>query len=443
MNQQNKTMSADTPTINPCRIIGVHDDGAAGLTEPMLDHIRSADLVIGGTRTLNLFEQVFTSDCQTFDLTGKLMQVPEKISNAQAAGKRVVVLATGDPLYHGIAGFLQSRLCIEAFEILPNLSMVQLACARLGIPWHELKVCSVHSKDAGEWDRAKGVDHGLYPVLHTTQNHDRMAIFTSPDNSPDRLARMLVAQGLQDDFQMAVVEHIARDSERLVTDLTIKEAADLKFADPNMVLLWRVSLKPNNVRFGLADDQFHQRKPDKGLITKREVRAVSLARMQLRKDSIVWDIGAGSGSVGLEAARLASDGYVYAIEKNEADAAIAEQNRRELGVHNYHLIHRKAPDGLDDWPDPDAVFIGGSGGNLGDLIRLIMKRLKPGGTLIMNFVTIENLSVATDTIKELGVSWDVTQMQVSRSRPILHMHRFAAENLVWIISAQQSKDESQ
>ena len=166
--------------------------------------------------------------------------------------------------------------------------------------------------------------------------------------------------------------------------------------------------------------------------------------MQLRSDSIVWDIGAGSGSVGLEAARLATDGYVYAIEKNEADAAIAEQNRVALGVHNYCLVHNKAPDGLEQWPDPDAVFIGGSGGNLGDLIRLIMKRLKPDGTLIMNFVTIENLAVATDTLKELDVEWDVTQMQVSRSRPILHMHRFAAENLVWIISAQQTKDlESQ
>ncbi len=443
MNQPTQSIESDAPTINPCRIIGVLDDGVSGLSGLMLDHIRSADLVIGGTRTLKLFEQIFASDCQTFDLTGKLMQVPEQISDAQAAGKRVVVLATGDPLCHGIAGFLQSRLCIEAFEILPNLSMVQLACARLGIPWHELKICSVHSKDAGEWDRAKGVDHGLYPVLHAAQHHDRMAIFTSPQNCPARLARMLVAQGLQDDFQMAVVEHIARDSERLITDLSIMDAADHSFAEPNMMLLWRQSTKPNDVHFGLPDDCFHQRKPDKGLITKREVRAVSLARMQLRKDSIVWDIGAGSGSVGLEAARLATDGYVYAIEKNEADAAISEHNRRDLGVHNYHLVHNKAPDGLDEWPDPDAVFIGGSGGNLGDLIRLIMGRLKPNGTLIMNFVTIENLSVATDTLKELGVSWDVTQMQVSRSRPILHMHRFAAENLVWIISAQQTKDESQ
>ncbi|MCP4933286.1 MAG: precorrin-6y C5,15-methyltransferase (decarboxylating) subunit CbiE [bacterium] len=438
MNKPTELIASKAPSINPCRIIGVHDDGVAGLTEPMLDHIGSADLVIGGTRTLNLFEQVFARDCQTFDLTGHLMQVPEQISNAQSAGKRVVVLATGDPLCHGIAGFLQSRLCIEAFEILPNLSMVQLACARLGIPWHELKICSVHSKDMGEWDHTKGVEHGLYPVLHAVQNHDRMAIFTSPQNSPDRLARMLIAQGLQGDFQMAIVEHLQRDSERLINDLTIKEAADHTFADPNIVLLWRVNLKPKHVLFGLPDKRFHQRKPDKGLITKREVRAVSLAYMQLHKESIVWDIGAGSGSVGLEAARLVPDGYIYAIEKNNADAVIAEQNRRDLGVHNYHLLQSKAPDGLDKWPDPDAVFIGGSGGNLGDLIRLIMKRLKPDGTLVMNFVTIENLATATNTLKELDVNWDVTQMQVSRSKPILHMHRFTAQNLVWIISARKT-----
>lgn len=443
MNQPEALHLSNDPTTHPCRIIGVHDNGVEGITPTALAHLQQADLVIGVARTLRLFESHFKTSVEARDMSGSFMKVPVWISEAQASGKRVVVLATGDPLCHGIAAFLQSRACIEAFEILPNLSMVQLACARLGIPWNDLKICSVHGKDAGEWDRESGIAHGLYPVLHAAQHHDRMAIFTSPKNSPDRLARMLVTQGLEHDFQMAVVEHIQRDSERVIADLTIEQAAKHQFAEPNMVLLWRASIRQNDTLFGLPDSEFHQRKPDKGLITKREIRAVSLARMQLCRDAIVWDIGAGSGSVGLEAARLASNGYVYAIEKNEADTLIAEHNRRALGIHNYCLVNKKAPDGLDLWPDPDAVFIGGSGGNLGGLVRLIMKRLKPSGTLVMNFVTIENLASATTVLKELGVPWDITQMQVSRSKPILHMHRFNAENPVWIISAQQIEDKSQ
>jgi precorrin-6Y C5,15-methyltransferase (decarboxylating) len=207
------------------------------------------------------------------------------------------------------------------------------------------------------------------------------------------------------------------------------------------VLLWRVTPAPRPVRFGLADGEYVQRQPEKGLITKQEVRAVSLARLQLRADSVVWDIGAGSGSVGLEAARLCAAGHVYAIEKNDADHAIATQNHAAFGVSNYTLVHGKAPEGLDAWPDPDAVFIGGSGGELATLITGILARLRPGGTLVMNFVTLENLATATGALAALaeqGIEWDVLQLQAARSKPILHMHRMAAENPVWIVCARRA-----
>jgi len=159
--------------------------------------------------------------------------------------------------------------------------------------------------------------------------------------------------------------------------------------------------------------------------------------MQLRANSVVWDIGAGSGSVGLEAARLCSLGHVYAIEKNVDDSAIVRGNRKALGISNHTLVHGKAPEGLEHWPDPDAVFIGGSGGELAGLISLILQRMKPEGWLVMNFVTLENLAVAVETVKSLGVAWDVLQLQASRSKPILHMNRMAAENPVWLVCAQK------
>ena len=423
--------------INKCRVIGVLDDGVVSLSQTALDHLQQAQLVIGGQRTLQLFAAQIDPTAEQRDLSGALSQVPEWIRSAQAADQRVVVLATGDPLCHGIAAYLASRLCIEALDVLPNVSTLQLACARLGLPWQDMKFASVHSKDAGEWVEESGPAHGLYALLRDIRQNDRLAILTSPFNTPDRIARMLVAEGLADDFEMAVAERLCQADERVVSGLSVQSAAQVPFADPNVLLLWRRTVRELPVLLGLPDASYQQRYPEKGLITKNEVRVVSLARMQLRANSVVWDIGAGSGSVGLEAARLCSQGHVYAIEKNVDDSAIVRSNRKNLGLSNHTLVHGKAPDGLQHWPDPDAVFIGGSGGELAELIRLIMQRLTPQGWLVMNFVTLENLSVAVDTIKALGFAWDVLQLQASRSKPILHMNRMAAENPVWLVCAQK------
>ncbi|HQS01523.1 MAG TPA: precorrin-6y C5,15-methyltransferase (decarboxylating) subunit CbiE [Polaromonas sp.] len=421
--------------IEKCRIIGVLDDGVNSLSQSALTHLKAAQLVIGGARTLQLLAAHIAPDAQQRDLTGALSQVPEWIRAAQAAGQRVVVLATGDPLCHGIAAYLASRLCIEAIEVLPNVSTLQLACARLGLPWQDMKFSSVHSKDAGDWVAGSDPGHGLYALLRDIRQHDRLAVLTSPDNTPDRIARMLVTEGLADDFEMAVAERLCQPEERVVSGLSIAAAASIPFADPNVVLLWRTTLRAPQVLFGLPDASFEQRHPEKGLITKNEVRAVSLARMQLRADSVVWDIGAGSGSVGLEAARLCRQGHVYAIEKNADDSAIVQRNRMAMGISNHTLVHGKAPEGLAAWADPDAVFIGGSGGELAELIVLALQRLKPQGWLVMNFVTLENLGTAVETLKTLGAAWDVLQLQASRSKPILHMNRMAAENPVWIVCA--------
>ena len=425
---------------NPCRVIGVLDDGVASLSASALACLRQADVVIGGARTLALFGGQCKPGATLRDLTGKLSAVPEWVRAARADNLSCVVLATGDPLCHGIAPYLAQHLCIEALDIMPNVSTLQVACARVGLPWHDAAIVSVHARDAGEWARGSTPAHGLYALAQAARAHSRLLVLTSPDNSPDRIARLLLAEGLGDMFHMAVAENLLQPGERVVADLCPADAAGMRFAPLNVLLLWRTAPLARPVRFGLADSSFAQRQPDKGLITKQEVRAVSLARLQLRSDSVVWDIGAGSGSVGLEAARLCQQGHVYAIEKNEGDYAIASDNHARFGVSNYSLTLGKAPDGLDAWPDPDAVFIGGSGGELAELIGQIAARLRPGGQLVMNFVTLENLASATAALQALDAQnwqWDVLQLQAARSKPILHMHRMAAENPVWIVCAQR------
>ena len=430
--------------IEPCRIIGVLDNGVSGLTPAVLAHLQSADLVIGAERTLALFESVLPAQAERRDMGGQLTGVPVWIAQAREAGRSVVVLATGDPLCHGIASFLVGKLGLSACEILPNVSTLQWAYARLGLTWQEAKICSVHSKDAGEWSPGATPEHGLYALLQAVRSHDLLAVLTSPDNTPARIARMLVSEDLGEAFRLSVITRIfhveqGEPKEEIIGPLPASQCVALACAEPNVVILQRCQPPSREILFGLEDSAFLQRKPDKGLITKREVRAVSLARMQLRANSIVWDIGAGSGSVGLETARLCPQGHVYAIEKNVDDAAIALQNRQRLSITNYTLINDKAPAGMNGWPAPDAIFIGGSGGELDELIRIGLQRLKQDGWLIMNFVTFENLNVALATLGELGATWDVTQLQASRSQPILHMHRLQAENPVWVVSAQRGQ----
>ncbi len=430
---------------NICHIIGVLDNGVDSLTPQVLQLIKKADVVIGASRTLQLFSGQFQANAIQHDLTGQMKDIPDWIKQAFDKQQQVVMLSTGDPLCHGIGKFLISKLGQQHCNILPNVSTIQLACARLGIAWQGLKICSVHSRDAGEWQPGADPSHGLYALLQAIKKHPAVAVFTSPENSPARIARMLQLEGLESDYTLSVVENILQDSEQVYEKLNVAQTTQQSFADLNIVIIeqTRGSVSDNSILLGLEDHYYHQRKPEKGLITKREVRAASLAAMQLRRDSIVWDIGAGSGSVGLEAARLCCDGHVYAIEKNEADVANAQNNKQQMQISNYTLLHSKAPEGMQNWMDPDAIFIGGSGGELVELIKLSLQRLHNGGQLVMNFVTLENMHSATQALKELGADWSFIQINVSRSQPILHMHRLAAENPVWIVTAQNRQVEPQ
>ena len=416
-------------------LVGILDDGWAGLGDAARACLQNARRIIGAARTLDLVAPHLNAEQGLQAMDGQLGRVPGWLAEAQAAGETAVVLATGDPLCHGIARFLMNKGA--RFRVLPAVSTLQLAFARFCLPWQEARIASVHSQDAGEWAEGATPEHGLYPLVRLLAEHPLLGVFTSPENSPNRIARALLAAGFGDEVRLSVATRLALPDESLHPRLSLHEAAAQRFAEPNVVILERTAHPAAHPIFGLEETDYVQRFPEKGLITKLEARAVSLARLGLRDTSVVWDIGAGSGSVGLEAARIARRGHVWAIEKNSADAANARENARRLQASNYTLHEGKAPAGLEHWPAPDAVFIGGSGGELEELIALILDRLRPGGRLVMNFVTLENLATATAALARAGLPWDVTQLQAARSQPILHMHRMAAQNPVWIVTVRK------
>lgn len=430
-----KPCEQSVPTV---ALIGILDDGWAGLGDAARRRLAAADLVIGAGRTLDLIRPHMPAAAVLRDMDGGLGRVAGWIADARGDGLRVAALATGDPLCHGIASWLTGKLGPEGFEIIPAVSTLQLAFARFKTAWQDVKIATCHSADAGEWLAGATPDHGLYKLMRTIALHPRVALFTGPENTPDRLARALITAGYGDEARLSVASRLLLDDEAIFTGLSAAAAAAMRFSQPNVVLVERPADSRRSA-FGLEDGDYIQRAPEKGLITKQEARALSLAKLCLAPDAVVWDIGAGSGSVGLEAARLAPDGHVWAIEKNPGDAANARENAARFRVGNYTLVEGKAPAHLAAWPDPDAVFIGGSGGELGELIDLVLGRLKPGGRLVMNFVTLENLAAATTALAARGAAWDVVQLQASRSQPILDMHRLAAQNPVWIVTARKEE----
>lgn len=419
-------------------LIGILDDGWAGLSEAARTALQEADLILGVGRTLTLV-QPHVPAAELRDMDGALGKTPGWAREAIQAGRNVAVLATGDPLCHGLATYLLGKIGPVEASILPAPSTLQIASARWQKPWQDAVIASCHGPDTGEWLEGATPEHGLYPLMRAIAKNPCVLAFTSPKNTPSRLARALLTAGYGPETRLDVASRLLLEDERIDRGLTLEAAAVMDFPEPNVVRIERAEGE-NPVRddvpgFALEDAEYQQRTPEKGLITKQEARALSLAKLRLGKAARVWDIGAGSGSVGLEAARLAPQGHVWAIEKNAEDCVNARANARKFRVSNYTLHHGKAPSGLEDWPDPDAVFIGGSGGELAGLIEMILRRLRPQGRLVMNFVTLENLATATGTLKALGAGWEVVQLQASRSQPILDMHRMAAQNPVWVVTA--------
>jgi precorrin-6Y C5,15-methyltransferase (decarboxylating) len=189
---------------------------------------------------------------------------------------------------------------------------------------------------------------------------------------------------------------------------------------------------------GLPDDAFEQRRPLQGQITKREVRAVSLYSLGLKIDSVVWDIGAGTGSISAEASIIAREGTVYAVERDEESLPLLQRNLEHWGLNNVQIVSGEAPDVLEDLPDPDAVFIGGSGGHLTDILDVAMKRLRQGGRIVVNLAALERTQEVYHRFKSAGMITDMVMVNSSRGKDMPDgTVRLEALNPVFVVTARR------
>lgn len=392
-----------------------------GLTDNARRLIEDAELIVGESHCLALVPE-----------TGAKRQVvgtniEEGLRKLEeSAEQKVVVLAVGDPLFYGVARYLCDKLGKERFEVVPHVSTMQLAFARVKESWEEAFLTNLAS-------------HGVENVLEPIRSAEKVGLFTSESYPPSAVAQILLDHGL-DYFVAYVCENLGSPDER-VTRGELAEIAEQEFSPLNVMILVRKPHMPDRPSeavgrrlFGNPDELFLQTKPKRGLLTPGEVRSMALAELDLGPASVVWDIGAGSGSVAIEAAQIASGGTVYAIEMDPGDHQLIQENAKRFRVMNLVAILGRAPEAWRDLPDPDAVFVGGSGRGIWRLVDGAFGRLRPGGRLVATMGSIDNLAEVHRVLRGHGPDVKVWMINIARGNYQLERVRFESLNPVFLVS---------
>ena len=400
-------------------IIGLTAAGADSLPPNLIERILATDVLAGGRRQLAYFPD-FSG--QAIPITAEVESVAEQLRLGLADNQQAVVLASGDPLCYGIGASLRRYFPAEALEIIPAPTAFQLAFAALSEPWHGAALLSAHARP-------------LADVVASVLSTPKAAILTDNQQTPAVIAKALLDAGLSPQSECAVCENLGGSKQRVVRTVLGKVGLQ-EYAPLNVFVIWPISNLQSPTLRVLISPPDHAYSTSANQITKREIRALSLAELALQPGEIMWDIGAGSGSVGIETAQMQPTATVYAIEKRAELIAHLQENLRRFPAANYHWTEGVAPADIAYWPDPHAVFIGGSGGQLETIIDTVQQRLHPNGRLVINLATLENLNIARKLLPDAHVN----QIQINRGVPILEMLRFESLNPIFIVTWQKNSE---
>ena len=402
-------------------IVGIGDDGLDGMTAHARRLVEAAPRLLGPQSCRSLLPEAIAA---RLEVVAGLEELCDRIDAATTAG--LVVLASGDPLFYGTARYVCGRLGKDRFEVVPHVSSMQLAFARVKESWEEAFLANLSGQS-------------IERVLDRIRGADTVGLFTSDQWPPPAVARALLDDGI-DSFQAYVCENLGSPDER-VTQGSLADIAADTFGPLNVMILVRkpaATDKPGHVGtrlFGNADESFLQSRPKRGLLTPAEVRSLALAELSLQPDSIVWDVGAGSGSVGLEAARIASRGHVHAIEMDPDDHRLIRANAERFAVANLTAVLGRAPEAWATLPDPDAIYVGGSGRDVTMLVEEAWKRLRSGGRLVTACQSIENLATVHALLRARSGDAAYWLVTIARGVEQLDRIRFESLNPVFLIAA--------
>ena len=392
-------------------IIGIGMGNPDTLTVGAKRAIESSDLLIGATRLLESFGYVA---CEKLELI-KSSEIVEALANA--TGEQASILMSGDVGFYSGATALYDKLGDYEIEVIPGISSLVYFCAKLRTTWQDAVLLSAHGRE--------------HDAVGAIQSSAKTFCITGGKTKVDDICRSLVERGMGD-VRVAAGERLSYEDERIVEG-TAAELAEATFENLTVMLAWNPH--PVTREFAapsLADGDFLR---GKAPMTKEEVRALVISKLRIAAGHTVWDVGAGTGSVSVEAALAASRGTVCAIERNADAIELMRKNREAFGLTNLVVVEGEAPDALDGLPAPDRVFIGGSAGNL-DAIVGTAQSANPHVRICITAITLETLSAALECLRCRGVEdADIVQVSVARADKVGSYHLMRAENPIYIITA--------
>ncbi len=355
--------------------------------------------------------------------------------------RKISLLAAGDPMFYGIGRLVAERFGRDSLEVFPDLSSVQVAFSRVRETSNNALLVSLHGGPDPSKRRKMEYEVGELPAL--LRKHHTIAVLTDKVNNPEKIAEALNTSAIErhSSLKMYVCEKIGYADERIIEGIP-EDIAKGSFEHPNVVIIKSAEagkcgsseekgeLPPV---FGLRESEIGH---SKGLITKDEVRAVTIHKLRLPQAGVLWDIGAGSGSVSIEASRLCPGLRIFALEKNEERVECIEENKSKFCADNIDVVRGEAPGSLEGLPAPDRVFIGGSGGSLNNIVNSISAKMT-SGIIVINAVTLETLNDSVQSMEKNGFNVDVCEVSVSRSKMIGRKRQMSALNPIFIITGEK------
>jgi precorrin-6Y C5,15-methyltransferase (decarboxylating) len=384
------------------------------LTGQAREAVAASDRLIGAQRMLDCFPD-YTKEkiCAA---------VPDKISQAiTKCGKdeRIAILLSGDCGFYSAARGLEWLSEGAAVRHIPGISSLQYFCAQLGTGWEDVYPLSLHGRDAD--------------LIGIVSNHPRTFLLTGGKWTVKAICERLCEHGFGN-LLVQVGERLSYPEEQ-ITRGEARVLCHREFDSLAVMLIHNGSIrgKTQPATCGLPDEWFLRTQVP---MTKSEVRAVSLSKLWLRQGMTVWDVGAGTGSVAIEAARMLSgSGLVCAVEKEKEALALIEQNRLRFNLHNLNIIAGRAPAALRELPIPDAVFVGGSSGGISAILRDALER-NPKVRLVVNAITLETVGATLDCFNEAALpNQEAVQLSVARAKLVGANHMMMGQNPIYILSA--------
>lgn len=393
-------------------LIGMGSGQPENLTLQGLAALRQADLILGARRLL----AVLPAGCTENRAAAYRPDEVAELLQTSGAENAVLVYSGDTGFYSGASAMIEKleALGVRA-RVLPGLSSIQLLAAALGRPWQGWNLVSAHGRICD-------------PVAECMQGRPTFFL-TGGSEDPATLCAQLAAEGFGD--VQAVVGQCLGTPEEKIFRGSVKELAAGRFNSLSVLLVEAAEVLPRRAP-GLPDEAFERGDVP---MTKQEVRAAVLAKLAVRPEDILWDVGAGTGSVSVELALAAPRGRVYAVECRPEGCALIKANREKFRTRNLVLVEGLAPTALSDLPAPDAVFIGGSKGSLAAIVDAALDK-NPDARICVSAIALESLSAAVAALTAKGRTVQVSQIAVSRARAVGGLHLMMAQNPIYLITGE-------